>query len=176
MALHRLRLVWNGMSLPEDLRIGSAILYRKCIKKGITNGRRGEAMALAVALMKCEEAGITWDKDRLITAFELRSNEVTSCIRAVREDFGVVEEHQRLRELLTEGLVKVKASEELKDRASKMMEAVILGNLYSREKPEVVTAKVLFDAARSMNVEVSKIGVARSFGVSERSLRRITQL
>ena len=52
-ALPSLQAVWNSVSLPLDLRISSAILYRKCIRKHLTSGRRSEEMVLAVVYNVC---------------------------------------------------------------------------------------------------------------------------
>jgi transcription initiation factor TFIIB len=157
-ALHYLHIVWDGLSLPGDLRSSSAILYRKCIKRGITNGRKMEVMALATASMMCEEAGITRSTDKLIEAFELKSNEITACTKAIKEGFGVIEKHQQLRTLLSDGLIKVEAAEELKNKASRMMEAVIMNKLYSRKKPEVVVMVVLMPVPMAEGLRLARLG------------------
>ena len=83
-----LRLVCGKFDVPQEMKEGIAILYRKCINSRLTNGRDTYAMAVAVVSIVCKEWGVERDADRIARELDVKTERIDSCIRAIRGRMG----------------------------------------------------------------------------------------
>ena len=168
-----LRLVCGRLAVPEGIREEIALLYRKCIDTGITNGRSTYGMALAVVSITFEEHGIKRDIDGIMKELHIKASYVNSCVEAIKSKlFNKGRRHEKMRQALTKSLEIIDATEKLKQETALMIEEVISRGLYSKKRPEIASIIILDAACRTNGISYDTNKLAVGLGVSRKSIRR----
>src|SRR3989344_2822946 len=76
IALTELNRVASHLGLPEIIRESSALLYRKCVEKGLIRGRQIESVVSAVTYAICRKYGIPRTLDEIATVAEIPKKEI----------------------------------------------------------------------------------------------------
>ncbi len=129
-ALPYLQLAWAYLSMPNDLRVGSTILYRKCIDMGITNGRKTEAMIYAIVSLKCAEAHIQRSRSTLKILFELDNEEIESCKHAVENMVNIINRYIKIKTSLNNLFDNRNLDDSAKEMAIRMLDFIIKNGEY----------------------------------------------
>jgi transcription initiation factor TFIIB len=171
-ALPALQAVWNSTMLPTDLKIGSAMLYRKCIRKHLTSGRRAEEMALAVAYNVCITAGFR--KDFTKTAKELGASmgNVYSYSELIKSRTRPISEKLYVEDYIRKGIAALKFSAMVSERATALGEEIVSRKLELGKHPAVVAGAAIYQASVENSEKTSKSEIAKALSVSERSISR----
>ncbi|MGI0059284.1 MAG: hypothetical protein ACREBJ_05905, partial [Nitrosotalea sp.] len=164
-----------ALMLPINVRLFSAILYRKCIGKKITKGRKAEAMALAVVYNTCRAADISRNIENAARALEVPLNTLHSYSKIIERDTST-----KLPTFYVYDYIKIGAKA-LSLPVVVNKKAIALGNYVVKKKlelgkhPGVVAGAVIYLAGLENGEQMSQKRIAKSLDVSERSIRRVAK-
>ena len=171
-ALPTLQVIWNCTALPLDLKISSAMLYRKCIRKQLITGRRIEEMALAVVYNICIASG--FQKDFAKTAKELGASmdAVYLYSELIKSRTRPVSVKPYVDDYIRRGISELNLPETVSERALALGREIVGKRLELGKHPAVVAGAVICRASAESGERTRKSDVAKALGVSERSIRR----
>lgn len=172
-ALPYLQMTWNALSLPQDLRITSAMLYRKCIRKKLTAGRNMAAMALAVVNKACSDAEFSINISKPAVEFGVSTEKVQSYFKTVSDNTRSDLSRQYVLDYVKKGTERLRLSENASENALKLGKKVISNKVELGKHPAVVAGAIIYKVCFGTKEEVSQAKVAESLKVSERSIRRV---
>lgn len=171
-ALPALQTIWNCTTLPTDLRISSAMLYRKCIRKQLITGRRIEEMALAVVYNICIAAEIEKDFAKAAKELGVSMDSVHSYSKLIKSRTQSVSERLYVEDYIKRGISELKLPEVTSKRALAIGKEIVSMRLELGKHPAVVAGAAIFKAGNEEKKEIDQIKIAKALGVSERSIRR----
>jgi transcription initiation factor TFIIB len=171
-ALPYLQMSWNALSLPQDLRATSAMLYRKCIRKQLITGRNMAAMALAVISKVCSDAEFKVNINKPAGEFGVSTGSVQSYFKVVSDNTRPDLSRQYVLDYVRKGIESLGLSEKTSEEAMKFGKKVISKKAELGKHPAVVAGAVIYKVCFGTEEEVSQAKVAESLKISERSIRR----
>ena len=174
-ALPSLRAIWGMASLPMDLRLGSALLYRKCIRKKLTAGRRIEEMALAATHNVCSTSGFGMDIPRIVKELGVSMENVHTYSELIQGKMKPVSGGLYVTDYIRKGIEELGLSDPAAEKAISMGDAVLGKRLELGKHPAVVAGAVIYKACEEGKEGVSQAKVAKILNVSERSVRRVAK-
>lgn len=169
-----LQKVWSSLNLSSDLKTNSAMLYRKCIRKQMTKGRKTEEMALAVVYVACKRSGMHRDIAKTAKELSISMDTVQAYCKAIDD------ETSPKTKLFVQDYVKkctdsLKLPDQLTDIALKLNKKVTSKKLEIGKHPAVVAGAIVYKAGLENHEELSQAKIAKALSVSERSIRRIVK-
>lgn len=171
-ALPYLQMTWDALSLPQDLRITSAMLYRKCIRKKLTAGRNTAAMVLAVISKACSDAEFGINITKTAGEFGVSTGSIQSHYKVVSDNTRPDLSRQYVLDYIRKSIELLRLSEKTSENAIKFGKKVISKKVELGKHPAVVAGAIIYKVCLGTEEEVSQAKVAESLKVSERSIRR----
>ena len=171
-ALPMLQVIWNCTALPLDLKIGSAMLYRKCIRKQLITGRRIEEMALAVVYNTCTAAEFERDFAKIAKELEASMENVHSYSKLIKNRTRSVSDKLYVEEHIRRGISELNLPETVSERALALGREIVGKRLELGKRPAVVAGAAICRASAESGERTRKSDVAKALGVSERSINR----
>ena len=171
-ALPPLQAIWNSTVLPTDLRISSAMLYRKCIRKQLITGRRIEEMALAVVYNICIAAGFRKDFARTAKELGASMDAVYSYSELIKNRAQSASGKLYVGDYIKRGISELKLPGTVSERALALGKEIVGKRLELGKHPAVVAGAAICRASAESGEKTRKSDVARALGVSERSISR----
>ncbi len=174
-ALPALRRVWKSLDLPKGLRVDSAMIYRRCIKKRLTKGRITEGMAIAAVYVACTRSGMQNDMSRAAKALSVPMDTVQAYSRIV-EGGTAPQTRFYVRDYVKKGIESLKLPQTISEKAFEICKKVLSQKLEIGKHPAVVAGAIIYKAGLENKEEISQERIAKALGVSERSVRRMTKI
>ena len=176
-ALPSLKVVWNMLLLPPELKLSSAILYRKCIRKHLIGGRSVDGMALAAVHCACSSANIKRDISDAAKEFGIPTKLVYSYSRLIGDMTKPIRPRLYVNDYIKMGALALSLPEELSRKSERLGNMVTKGRgrIDIGKHPAVVAGAVIYKATAGSGKRISQADVAKGLGVSERSIRRMVK-
>ena len=89
IALTELNRVASHLGLQESIRESAALLYRKCVEKGLIRGRQIESVVSAVIYAICRQYGIPRTLDEISAVAEIPKKEIGRTYRLITQELGI---------------------------------------------------------------------------------------
>ena len=173
-ALPWLRLACSALSLPRGVELASATLYRKCIRKQLTRGRKAEALALACVAAACGNAGMAKDLSLAARPLGVSMELVGSYAGLVRSE-AMRAPAPYVHDYVRSGIARLELPKEIGDKAVMLADEIVGKRKELGKHPAVVAGAMICRAIEQANASVRRIEVAKALEVSERSIRRYMQ-
>jgi transcription initiation factor TFIIB len=89
IALSELDRISSYLGLPENIREASALMYRKCVERGLIRGRLIEAVVAGVIYAMCREYGVPRTLDEISELSNIEKKEIGRAYRLIVRELGV---------------------------------------------------------------------------------------
>ena len=171
-ALPFLKMIWNRAALSTDLKISSAMLYRKCIRKRLITGRRIEEMTFATVYNICVAAQLEKDFEKIAKELEISMTNVYSYSELIKNETKHISEKLYVEDYIKRGISELNLSETISKRALLIGKEIVSKRLELGKHPAVVAGVILYKICLEKKEKVSQAQIAKALNVSERSIRR----
>ncbi|MGC8730372.1 MAG: hypothetical protein ACP5RP_03250 [Candidatus Micrarchaeia archaeon] len=165
--------VFGGLRLSNETKEEAGLLYRRCIKKGLTKGREKFGMMLAIADIVCKSSGIKRDIGLFAKYYSVDAKSVAAYEKSIEK--MLESEKIPAKIFYSIGLVisSVGAGAAASDYATKMAKEFLKNNKTGRKHLDSIAGAIAYAAIKETGSHVKEEEVARILGISERSLRRV---
>lgn len=171
-ALPSLQTIWNSTKLPFDLKVSSALLYRKCIRKRLITGRRIEEMALSTVYNVCTAAQFDKDFARIAKELGVSMTNVYSYSELIKNETRPISEKLYVEDYIRKGITALNLSDSVSEMAVALGKDIVNKRLELGKHPAVVAGAIISKICSENKETVSQNKIARELGISERSIRR----
>lgn len=173
-ALPSLQIAWNSLMLPHDLKVSSALLYRKCIRKRLTAGRKIEGMVLAVVQVACTSEGVQKDTSKVTEVLGVSVDMIEAYSKIINDEVGSAAKLY-VNDYVRKGIEAMGLPDAILEEAIELGNKVTLGRLEIGKHPAVVAGAVIYKMCLESGYDISQTKVAKNMNVSERSVRRMSK-
>ena len=171
IALPELNRVASYLGLPDNIREGAALLYRKCVQNNLIRGRPIETVVQAVIYAACREAGMPRTLDEISNISGLPKKEIGRAYRVISHELG-------LKIPLTDPISYVpryvnalKLSGEAQEKSIDLLKEAMKKGLVSGRSPTGVSAAAVYIAGALAGERRTQKEVADVAGVTEVTIR-----
>ncbi|MBI5061693.1 MAG: transcription initiation factor IIB [Candidatus Aenigmarchaeota archaeon] len=171
IALTELNRVSSHLGLNESIREGSALLYRRCVEKGLIRGRQIESVVSAVIYAVCRQCGIPRTLDEIADASEISKKEIGRTYRLVMQELGLRIPLTNPRLCIARFVNDLRLSGETQNKAVEILNHAIEKKLISGRGPIGVAAASVYIASVMTGERRTQKEVADIAGVTEVTIR-----
>ena len=166
--------VWAGR-VPKRAMVHSALLYRKCIRRGITKGRDKLAMAIAVVERSLTDCGIVYNPQESKKWLDIKPRALDGCLIAIN---GYSQDSKRSRKIniMVRAMYhaeKLGLKQSGVKLARRIAESIARKKRYLHKDPYVLAGAAVYLACLKCGASISRQAVADEVDASERSIRRL---
>ena len=171
IALTELNRVASHLGLPEIIRESSALLYRKCVEKGLIRGRQIESVVSAVIYAICRKYGIPRTLDEIAGVAEISKKEIGRTYRLITQELNLKIPLTNPQFYITRFVTSLKLSGETQKKAQEILEQAMAKGLISGRGPMGVAAAAVYIASVLTGERRTQKEVADCAGVTEVTIR-----
>lgn len=171
IALTELNRVASHLGLPESIRESSALLYRKCVEKGLIRGRQIESVVSAVIYAICRMYGIPRTLDEISVVAEIPKKEIGRTYRLITQELQLKVPLTNPRFYISRFITALKLSGETQEKAIELLDKAIEKGLISGRGPMGVAAASVYIASVLTGERRTQKEVADVAGVTEVTIR-----
>ncbi|MEW5955067.1 MAG: transcription initiation factor IIB [Candidatus Micrarchaeota archaeon] len=171
IALTELNRVASHLGLSESIREASALLYRKCVEKGLIRGRQIESVVSAVVYAICRQYGIPRTLDEISNVAEIPKKEIGRTYRLITQELELKVPLTNPVFYITRFITALKLSGETQHKAVEILNDAIKKGLISGRGPMGVAAATVYIASVITGERRTQKEVADVAGVTEVTIR-----
>ncbi len=171
IALTELNRVASHLGLQESIRESAALLYRKCVEKGLIRGRQIESVVSAVIYIICRKYGIPRTLDEIASVAEIPKKEIGRTYRLITVELGIKVPLTNPRFYITRFITALKLSGEAQEHAMEILNQSLKKGLISGRGPMGVAAASVYIASVMTGERRTQKEVADVAGVTEVTIR-----
>lgn len=171
IALTELNRVASHLGLPESIRESGALLYRKCVEKGLIRGRQIESVVSAVLYAICRQYGIPRTLDEISSVAEIPKKEIGRTYRLVTQELNLKIPLTNPRFYISRFITELKLSGETQEKAVELLDQAVAKGLISGRGPMGVAAAAVYIASVMTGERRTQKEVADVAGVTEVTIR-----
>jgi len=171
IALTELNRVASHLGLSESIREASALLYRKCVEKGLIRGRQIESVVSAVVYAICRQYGIPRTLDEISNVAEIPKKEIGRTYRLITQELELKVPLTNPVFYITRFITALKLSGETQQKAVEILNQAIKKGLISGRGPMGVAAATVYIASVITGERRTQKEVADVAGVTEVTIR-----
>jgi transcription initiation factor TFIIB len=171
IALTELNRVASHLGLPEQIRESSALLYRRCVEKGLIRGRQIESVVSAVIYAVCRQAGIPRTLDEITNVAEIPKKEIGRTYRLITQEIGLKIPLTSPQFYVTRFVTALRLSGETQKKAQEILDRAMEKGLVSGRGPMGVAAAAVYIASVLTGERRTQKEVADVAGVTEVTIR-----
>lgn len=175
-ALPYLKNVWSRLSLPNYVIDSSAIIYRKCIRKGLIRGKRREGIALAAIQYACLKEGFDADVSIIANDFGITAEKLSEYVEIIKNT-KTISRRPTVHEYMLGIMNTLDLPTETRIRAVNIFKHVAARRLEIGHHPGAVAAAIVWCATNMGDgKKVSQNEVANLTNVSQTTVKRFVSL
>lgn len=171
IALTELNRVASHLGLPESIRESGALLYRKCVEKGLIRGRQIESVVSAVLYAICRQYGIPRTLDEISSVAEISKKEIGRTYRLVTQELNLKIPLTNPRFYISRFITELKLSGDTQAKAVELLDQAVAKGLISGRGPMGVAAAAVYIASVMTGERRTQKEVADVAGVTEVTIR-----
>ena len=171
IALTELNRVASHLGLQESIRESSALLYRKCVEKGLIRGRQIESVVSAVIYAICRQYGIPRTLDEISSVAEIPKKEIGRTYRLITQELGIKVPLTNPQFYISRFVTSLKLSGETQKKAVEILNKALEKGLISGRGPMGVAAAAVYIASVLTDERRTQKEVADVAGVTEVTIR-----
>jgi len=171
IALTELNRVASHLGLQEIIRESAALLYRKCVEKGLIRGRQIESVVSAVIYAICRQYGIPRTLDEISAVAEIPKKEIGRTYRLITQELGLKIPLTNPQFYITRFVTSLKLSGETQKKAQEILDQALKKGLVSGRGPMGVAAAAVYIASVLTGERRTQKEVADVAGVTEVTIR-----
>lgn len=171
IALSELDRIASYLGLPENVRESAALLYRKCIEKGLIRGRLIESVVSAVLYAICREYGIPRTLDEIADVSGVEKKEIGRTYRFISHELGLKVPLTNPIQYVPRLTAALKLSGEVQEKGIALLKKAIAKGLISGRGPTGVAAAAVYIASAMVGERRTQKEVADVAGVTEVTIR-----
>ena len=171
IALTELNRVASHLGLQESIRESAALLYRKCVEKGLIRGRQIESVVSAVLYAICRQYGIPRTLDEISSVAEIPKKEIGRTYRLITQELGLKVPLTNPQFYITRFVTSLKLSSETQKKSIEILAQAMEKGLISGRGPMGVAAAAVYIASVLTDERRTQKEVADVAGVTEVTIR-----
>lgn len=171
IAFGELDRVSSYMGLQDSIRESAALLYRNCVKAGLTKGRLIESLVAAVVYATCRINGIPRTLDEISQVSGIEKKEVGRAFRFVKNQLGLEVPLSEPDSYVPKFIVALKLSGRVEAKALNILNQAKAKGLISGRGPLGVAAAAVYMASAMQGEWRTQHEVADVAGVTEVTIR-----
>ncbi len=171
IALTELSRVATHLNLPENVKESSALLYRKCVERGLIRGRQIESVVSAVIYAVCRQYSIPRTLDEISKIAEIPKKEIGRTYRLITQELELKVPLTNPRFYISRFVSALKLSGDTQARANEILDQALKKGLISGRGPMGVAAATVYIASVMTNERRTQKEVADIAGVTEVTIR-----
>ncbi|MBU1197244.1 transcription initiation factor IIB [Candidatus Micrarchaeota archaeon] len=171
IALTEMNRVAAHLGLEESIRESSALLYRKCVEKGLIRGRQIESVVSAVIYAICRQFGIPRTLDEIASVAEIPKKEIGRTYRLITQELELKIPLTNPRFYISRFVTALRLSGETQQKANDILDDALKKGLISGRGPMGVAAAAVYIASVSTGERRTQKEVADVAGVTEVTIR-----
>ncbi len=171
IALTELNRVASHLGLSESIRESGALLYRKCVERGLIRGRQIESVVSAVIYAICRQYGIPRTLDEISNVAEIPKKEIGRTYRLITQELELKVPLTNPRFYINRFVTALKLSGETQAKAIEILDQALKKGLISGRGPMGVAAATVYIASVITGERRTQKEVADIAGVTEVTIR-----
>ncbi|MFH0817408.1 MAG: transcription initiation factor IIB [Candidatus Micrarchaeota archaeon] len=171
IALSELDRIASYLGLPDSIREAAALLYRKCIEKGLIRGRLIESVVSAVIYAICREYGIPRTLDEISETSGVEKKEIGRTYRFISRELELKVPLTDPTHYIPRFSSALKLSGKVQEKAIELLKKAIVKGLISGRGPTGVAAAAVYIASAVEGERRTQKEVADVAGVTEVTIR-----
>lgn len=171
IALTEMNRVSAHLGLEESIRESSALLYRKCVEKGLIRGRQIESVVSAVIYAICRQYGIPRTLDEIAAVAEIPKKEIGRTYRLITQELELKVPLTNPRFYISRFVTALRLSGETQQKANDILDEALKKGLISGRGPMGVAAAAVYIASVATGERRTQKEVADVAGVTEVTIR-----
>jgi transcription initiation factor TFIIB len=171
IALTELNRVASHLGLPEAIRESSALLYRKCVEKGLIRGRQIESVVSAVIYTICRQYDIPRTLDEIAHVANIPKKEIGRTYRLITQELELKVPLTNPRFYISRFITSLRLSGETQEQAVQLLNRSLENGLISGRGPMGVAAAAVYIASVITGERRTQKEVADVAGVTEVTIR-----
>ena len=171
IALTELNRVASHLGLNESIRESSALLYRKCVEKGLIRGRQIETVVSAVIYAVCRQALIPRTLDEISKEAEIPKKEIGRTYRLIAQALKLKVPLTNPQFYITRFVTELKLGGATQKKSREILDEAIKHGLISGRGPMGVAAAAVYIASVLTGERRTQKEVAEVAGVTEVTIR-----
>ncbi len=171
IALTELNRVASHLGLTESIRESSALLYRKCVERGLIRGRQIESVVSAVIYAICRQYGIPRTLDEIASVAEIPKKEIGRTYRLITQELELKVPLTNPRFYINRFVTALKLSGDTQAKALEILDQALKKGLISGRGPMGVAAATVYIASVMTGERRTQKEVADVAGVTEVTIR-----
>ncbi len=171
IALTELNRVASHLGLTESIRESSALLYRKCVERGLIRGRQIESVVSAVIYAICRQYGIPRTLDEISNVAEIPKKEIGRTYRLITQELELKVPLTNPRFYINRFVTALKLSGDTQTKAIEILDEALKRGLISGRGPMGVAAATVYIASVMTGERRTQKEVADVAGVTEVTIR-----
>ncbi len=171
IALSELDRIASYLGLPESIREAAALMYRKCIEKGLIRGRLIESVVAAVIYAICREYGIPRTLDEISEISGVEKKEIGRTYRFISHELELKVPLTDPTHYVPRFSSALKLSGKVQEKAIELLKKAISKGLISGRGPTGVAAAAVYIASAVEGERRTQKEVADVAGVTEVTIR-----
>ncbi len=171
IALTELNRVASHLGLTESIRESSALLYRKCVERGLIRGRQIESVVSAVIYAICRQYGIPRTLDEISNVAEIPKKEIGRTYRLITQELELKVPLTNPRFYINRFVTALKLSGDTQTKAIEILDDALKKGLISGRGPMGVAAATVYIASVMTGERRTQKEVADVAGVTEVTIR-----
>ncbi len=171
IALTELNRVASHLGLTESIRESSALLYRKCVERGLIRGRQIESVVSAVIYAICRQYGIPRTLDEISNVAEIPKKEIGRTYRLITQELELKVPLTNPRFYINRFVTALKLTGDTQTKAIEILDQALKRGLISGRGPMGVAAATVYIASVMTGERRTQKEVADVAGVTEVTIR-----
>jgi transcription initiation factor TFIIB len=171
IALTELNRVASHLGLSESIREAAALLYRKCVERGLIRGRQIESDVSAVIYAICRQFGIPRTLDEIAAVAEIPKKEIGRTYRLITQELELKVPLTNPRFYITRFVTALRLSGQTQEKSVELLDQAIEKGLISGRGPMGVAAAAVYIASVLTGERRTQKEVADVAGVTEVTIR-----
>jgi len=171
IALTELNRVASHLGLQESIRESAALLYRKCVERGLIRGRQIESVVSAVLYAICRQYGIPRTLDEIAGVAEIPKKEIGRTYRLIAQELELKVPLTNPRFYITRFITELRLSGQTQEKAIEILDQALEKGLISGRGPMGVAAASVYIASVLTGERRTQKEVADVAGVTEVTIR-----
>jgi transcription initiation factor TFIIB len=171
IALSELDRIASYLGLPENIREASALMYRKCVEKGLIRGRLIEAVVAGVIYAVCREYGVPRTLDEIAELSSIEKKEIGRAYRLIVRELGIRIPLTDPTQYVPRLCSSLKLSGQVQERAIELLRKAMHRHTISGSGPSGIAAASVYIASSLAGERRTQKEVADVAGVTEVTIR-----
>jgi len=171
IALSELDRISSYLGLSDSIRESAALIYRKCVEKGLIRGRLIESVVAAVLYAICRDYGIPRTLDEIADIAGVEKKEIGRTYRFVMHELEMKVPLTDPRQYISRFVAALKLTGKVQEIAVKLLQKAIAKGLVSGRGPTGVAAAAVYIASAIVGERRTQKEVAEVAGVTEVTIR-----